>query len=123
VQGDDTDATAAALLHGDLEQLVGEAAASGFGGGVEVEQVGAQRLGIHPVRREVLEEDARAGEHLAVLFEQQADITAVGEAFAYPGFEGCVHLVEASFAGEVVVLEHAVTMGCDQGGIADGGAA
>jgi len=123
VQGDDVDATGAALFYGELEQLVGKAASPGLGGGVEVKQIGARGLGIHPVWREVLKEDAGAGQDVAVFFEEQADIAVVGEAFADPGFKGGVHLGEAGFAGEVVVLKHAVTVRCNEGGVAYGGAA
>ena len=123
VQGDDADAAGATLFHGELEQLVGKAAASGLGDGIEVEQVGTSRLGVQPVRREVLEEDSCAGQYLAVFFEEQADIAVIGEALADPGLKVGVHLGEAGFAGEVVVLKHVVTMRCDKGGIANGCAA
>ena len=114
-----------------LEELGGEAAASGFGGGVEVEEVGADGVGVEEVRREVAEEDAagaRAGLECCVFgarwfFEEQAYVAAVGQALADPGLEGEVHGVVGGFGGELVVGEHLVALGGDDGGVVGRGAA
>lgn len=116
-------AACAALGYSGFENLFGVAATAGFRDGVEVEQIGAQRRRVHPVRRELHEVDARCGEDLAVFFEEEADVGVVGEVGADPRLEHGVHLGEAFFGGEVVVGEHEVTMPRDERGVVDGGAA
>ena len=68
MEGDDADvAVCVAFVDGVLQELGGEAAAAGFGCGVEVEQVGADGVGVEEVRGEVAEEDAAGGEDLVAL--------------------------------------------------------
>ena len=61
VESDYADVAAFAFVDGVLEELGGEAASAGFRGGVEVEEVGADGVGVEEVWREVAEEDAAGG--------------------------------------------------------------
>jgi len=125
VEADDFDVLFAAEIDGGFEELFGVAVAAGFGGGVEVEEVGAAGFEVHPVGWKLHEEDTGAGEDLVgcFVFEEEADVGAVGEVGADPGFEGGVHFGKAAFVGEVVVGEHDVAVLGDEGGVGDCGAA
>lgn len=75
------------------------------------------------MRWELHEVDAGGGEDLAVFFEEETDVGAVGKMRADPGLEGGVHLAQTFFGGEVVVLEHEVALPRDERGVGDRGAA
>ena len=123
MEGDYVDASGAALFDCGAKQEPGVALAAGFGSCVEVEEIGAGRFQVHPVWGEVLEEDAGAGEDLAVLFKKETYVGPVGEVGSEPEFEGGVHLGEAIFGCELVVGEHEVAMLSDPSGVFEGGAA
>ena len=125
MEGDDEDVALAALVDAGAEEEVGVAATAGFGGGVEVEEVGAGRLEVDPVGWEVLEEDAGGGEDFfgCFVFEEEADVGAGGEVAAEPGVEVGVHCGEVGFGGEVVVGEHDVAVAGDEVGVVEGGEA
>ena len=126
MEGDDAYSAGATEIYGSLEQLFGVAVATAFGSGVEVQEIGAFGLDVHPVRGEVLKMDAGTGEDFAVFFDKKADVAAVREALANPGFEGGVHGGEVCVGGEVVVGKHLVAVfGYEvcvgRSGLADGG--
>ena len=123
VEGDDLDVLFLAEVDGVVQELGGEAAAAGCGGGIEVEEIGADGVGVEEVRGEVGEEDAAGGEEGLFLFEEKTYVAAVGEAFADPGLEGLVHGVVDGFGGEFVVSEHLVALGGDEGGVVGRGVA
>jgi hypothetical protein len=75
------------------------------------------------VRREFHEVDAGGAEDLIVFFEEEPDVSGVGEVRADPRLEGSVHFTEAFFSCEVVVGEHEVAVLGDERGVVDCGAA
>ncbi len=123
VEGDDGYVAGAAVFDGRGEELLGVAVAASFGGGVEVEEVGADGLGVEVVGWEVHVEDAGGGEDHALRFEEEADVAAVGQALCDPWEEVRVHLGVAGLGGELIVGEHEVALLGDEGGVGDGGAA
>ncbi len=123
VEGDDADVAGVAVVDGVLKELGGKALASGLGGGVEVEQVGAAGRGVEIVRGKVHVEDAAGGEDLSVFLHKEADVAVVGEALGDPGEEVGVHGGVVGVGGEVVVGEHGVALLGDESGVGEGGAA
>lgn len=80
--GDGFDTAGPAVVDGGREQEFGVATAPGLGCGVEIEQVGPERLGVEEVKRKVGVEDAGCGDAGAVFFEEEADVALIGEPLA-----------------------------------------
>jgi hypothetical protein len=111
MQSHDADAAAARLGEGKLDQVRGEAATAIFGLDIDVEQIATRAgLRIQRMRRPVEEEETRAGDDIAVVFTEPAEILAIGNSLRNPGLVRLGHELEALIVAAARVYEHAATV-------------
>jgi tRNA(Ile)-lysidine synthase len=115
VQGNDADAAASGLGERELDEIAGEMAATIIPLNVDIEEVAAGcGARVEGMRGPVEQQQARAGDHLTVVFCEPAKIAAVGNGLFDPRLVSLRHELEDLIVAPSGIYKHTATMTRDK---------
>jgi hypothetical protein len=123
VKRDDADVAAAGLGENELDELGGKTFPAIFRIDIDVEQVATVASGIEGMRRPVKDEESSAGDGLAVVEDEPAEVFSSLHHFNQPGRKALRHIAEEVVVRAAGIDKHAMTMAGDDGCVRGSGRA